>query len=640
MKMLLLHSGFIEWEPKKKAIPNAEKAEKKPVRVNDALVVFASVEKPDEGKHEAVAANASKEILSVLNQVKARNVVLYPYVHLSQEPSKPDTALKVLDSLEKTIKSKSIPVSRAPFGWYKSFDIKVKGHPLAELSRSVSDKSSGAQEDKGAAKKTDDTPDALKKEDTLKSEFFVFTPDGKKHPIRTQGKNVMGFDFSKSPKFEKMVRYELMKDRSVDKEPPHIKLMRNLELVDYEPGSDPGNFRFYPKGKLVKDLIEAWTTQKTLEYGAMEVETPIMYDYEHPSLKKYLNRFPARQYSIETPNKRVFLRFSACFGQFLMKHDAQISYRNLPLRLYELTRYSFRVEQRGELAGLRRLRTFTMPDCHAACADLGMAKKELLRRFKLCEDVLDGFDLDKKSQIELAIRVVKDFYDEHKDYVHDLVKKFGKPALVEIWDKRFFYFVLKHEWNFVDAHDKAATLATDQIDVENGETYDIRFTGKDGKRKHPIILHCSPSGAVERVMYALLEREHMRHEAGKPAMLPLWLSPTQVRLCPINDTMIKYCQTLADNLQAQGIRVDIDDRIESVGKKVRDAELEWIPYSIVIGDREKKSGKLPLRFRGDGKVTSLSLAGVAKKLTAQTKGYPFKPLPLDRLLTKRPVFFG
>jgi threonyl-tRNA synthetase len=633
MKILLLHSDFIEWEPRKKAISKAEKAGKKPVRVEEALAVFSSVEKPDQETPDQIATDSVKEILKVAGEVKASKVVLYPYVHLSQEPSNPDTALKVLDSMESLLKKAKMKVFRAPFGWYKAFNIKVKGHPLSELSREIT---AGGR----APSKKDDEPEALKKEQTLKSEFFIFTPDNKKHPIRIESGKVKGFDFSKHGKLGKLVKHELMKDRKVDKEPPHIPLMKRLELVDYESGSDPGHFRFYPKGKLLKSLIERWTTRKTLEYGAMEVETPIMYDYEHPSLKKYLNRFPARQYTIETPNKRVFLRFSACFGQFLMKHDASISYRNLPLRLYELTRYSFRVEQRGELAGLRRLRAFTMPDCHAACADIEQAKQEMLTRFKLCEDVLEGVGLSKKNDIELAIRVVKGFYDKNKDYVHGLVRSMGKPALVEIWDKRFFYFVLKHEWNFVDALDKAATLSTDQIDIENADFYNIRFTDRDNKKKLPVILHCSPSGAVERVIYALLEKEYMNQKAGRNPMLPLWLSPTQVRLAPVNDKMIPYCEKLADKLGKSGIRVDIDDRVESVSKKVREAEVDWIPYSIVIGDREKSSGKLPLRFRGDGKVTQLSLEGVIKKITSQTKGYPSRPLPMDRLLSRRPVFFG
>src|SRR5436853_7526730 len=109
----------------------------------------------------------------------------------------------------------------------------------------------------------------------------------------------------------------------------------------------------------------------------MEVESPVMYDFEHPALKSYLARFPARQYIVQTPNKRAFLRFSACFGQFLIMKDMVISYKQLPLPLYELTRYSFRAEQRGELAGLRRLRAFTMPDCDYRVLVIQLARVEL-----------------------------------------------------------------------------------------------------------------------------------------------------------------------------------------------------------------------------------------------------------------------
>ena len=155
--------------------------------------------------------------------------------------------------------------------------------------------------------------------------------------------------------------------------PPHVELMRRLELVDYEPGCDPGNMRYYPKGRLVKSLLENFVLDRASEMGAMEVETPIMYDMEHPTLKKYLDRFPARQYQIESDKKKLFLRFAACFGQFLMGHDMTISYKAMPLKMIEITRYSFRREQRGELVGLRRLRAFTMPDMHTLTRDMGQA---------------------------------------------------------------------------------------------------------------------------------------------------------------------------------------------------------------------------------------------------------------------------
>ena len=290
--------------------------------------------------------------------------------------------------------------------------------------------------------------------------------------------------------------------------------MKSLEIADYEPASDAGNMRFYPKGRLMKSLLEEYVTERVIDYGGMEVETPIMYDMDHPTLSKYLARFPARQYQIESDKRKFFLRFAACFGQFLMAHDATISYKDLPLKLYELTRYSFRREQSGELTGLRRLRAFTMPDVHAMVSDMDMAMDEFVIRYNLCLSVLDNIGITT-DDIEMALRTTKDFYEKNKAFMVGLAKKFGKPVLLEMWDERIFYFILKYEFNFVDTSDKASALSTDQIDIENGERYDITFTDKDGVRKHPYILHCSPSGAIERVIYALLEKEAIKISKGQ-----------------------------------------------------------------------------------------------------------------------------
>jgi len=631
MKILLIHSDFISYEPKKKAIKDAEAVKKGPVRIKEALVVFSSVEKRDESAPKKIIDNTAKEILHVHKQVKAKNIVIYPFVHLSSTPSSPAVALQILKGIEKMLLDKKLPVTRAPFGWYKGFDIKCKGHPLAELSRDITAE--------GTSKGKEDVSNALEHEKELKSEWFIAEPDGKMHKISMSNGKIQGFDFSKHEHLAKMVRYEMAKSRKVKEEPPHIKLMRKLELVDYEEGSDPGHFRYFPKGKLMKSLMEEWVTKKMLEYGAMDVETPIMYDLEHPALKDYISRFPARQYSIQTPNKRVFLRFSACFGQFLMSHDASISYRNLPMRLYEMTRYSFRVEQRGELAGLRRLRAFTMPDCHALCRDIKQAKEEMMRRFDVSLDVQRGFGLTT-DDMELSIRTVKDFHEQNPEHMLKIVKKWGKPALIEVWDKRFFYFVFKHEWNFVDALDKAACLTTDQIDVENAERYGLLYTDKDNKRKTPIILHLSPSGSIERVFYALLEKAYMEQKQGKNPVFPLWLAPTQVRLCPVSDKFLPLSAKIADQLEKENIRVDMDDRVESVQKKIRDAETEWISLIVVIGELEKKSGKLAVRFRETGKVKQMKPLALINLIKKETLGFPYRPLPLPRMVTKRVVFFG
>jgi threonyl-tRNA synthetase len=289
--------------------------------------------------------------------------------------------------------------------------------------------------------------------------------------------------------------------------------------------------------------------------------------------------------------------------------------------------------------GLRRLRAFTMPDVHALCKDLNQAKKEFKRRFKLCRETLDGIGLGSKDY-ELGIRVTEDFFKKNKKFVQSMVKQHEKPALVEMWKDRFFYFILKYELNFVDAMGKASALSTDQIDVENGERYDIRYMDENGREKHPYVLHCSPSGAIERDIYALLEKAHLGIEKGKPPMLPLWLSPTQVRLIPVTEEHVGFAMEKSKQLKRSRIRVDVDDRSESVPKKIRDAEKEWIPYIIVLGDKEVGATQVPVRVREDGKLRRMSLKELSVQIKKQVKGKPYRPLPMPISVQRRPKFIG
>ena len=168
---------------------------------------------------------------------------------------------------------------------------------------------------------------------------------------------------------------------------------------------------------------------------------------------------------------------------------------------------------------------------------------------------------------------------------------------------------------------------------------------EDGIQKHPLILHCSPSGAIERVIYALLEKEAIRMSKGEKAMLPLWLSPTQIRFIPISDDFVNDCELYAKKLDKHSslelIRSDIDDRDESVGRRIRDAEKEWIPIIVVVGDKEKTAGRFKPRFRSseigdDNKVYSIE--ELAAIIDAYGNGFPTEPLPLPKLLSKRPRF--
>jgi len=612
VRILQLHCDYIEYTPIKKEISSAEEIEPKSERFDEVVVTFIAVE---DGDDSSVAEKAISEIKESMDKIGCKKLLLYPYSHLSANLSSPTSALFILKKMESM--ATGLEVHRAPFGWTKSYNLQVKGHPLAENSKVIT--KSDSQEE---------ISEAVRSESKIKSDWYIMSTDGKMN-------KVSDFDFSNHQKLEVLSKYESAKKRSVEEPPPHVSLMKKMAIADYEPASDPGNMRFYPNGRLIKSLMETYVTDIVKEYGGYEVETPIMYDSYHPSMKSYFNRFPARQYNIHSEGKHLFLRFAACFGQFLMAKDFQMSYKNLPYRLYELTRYSFRREQSGELVGLRRLRAFTMPDCHSFCKDMSQAIEELKTRYKMSREVIQELGI-QEDDYEMAIRFTEEFYNENKEFIHEFVKKHGKPVLVEMWKERFFYFVLKWEFNYIDNMGKASALSTDQIDVENGKNYGIEFVDENNKPQHPIILHNSPSGAIERVIYVLLEKAAEDTKKGIKSQLPLWLTPTQVRIIPLTKEFLEFSQKLAEKISQQNIRVDIDERNESIGKRIREAEKEWIHYILVIGEKEVNSDILNVRDRKSGDTQELTFDSFVDKIKNETKGKPFSKLNMPLYLSQRP----
>jgi threonyl-tRNA synthetase len=620
VRILQLHCDSIEYTPTKKEIKSAEDITPETKKLEEVVVAFIAIEQGDDS---SVAQNAISQIKNSMQKIGCKKLLLYPYAHLSSNLASPITALVLIKEMESS--ASDLEVSHSPFGWTKSYQVKVKGHPLAESSKVITKENT---DKKVEGEEKEMTSEALKGESKITSYWKILSPDGTLD-------NIGDFNFSNYKKLEVLAKYESAKKRAVDEPPPHVALMKKMAIADYEPASDSGNMRFFPNGRLIKSLIERYVTDRVKEYGGYEVETPIMYDSHHPSMVSYFNRFPARQYNIDSEGKKLFLRFAACFGQFLMANDYQMSHKNLPYRLYELTRYSFRREQSGELVGLRRLRAFTMPDCHAFCKDIEQSIQEIKIRFDLSRDVLKELGIES-SDYEMAIRFTEDFYNENKSSIEEIVKKHGRPVLVEMWREKFFYFVLKWEFNFIDNFGKASALSTDQIDVENGERYGIKFVDENNASKHPIILHNSPSGAIERIIYVLLEKAAQDIVEGRKPQFPLWLAPTQVRVIPLTEEFSKICDTLADNLSSNNIRVDIDDRNESIGKRIRDSEKEWIRYTLVIGEKEANSKNLSIRDRQSGDVRELTFDDFINEASAQTRGKPFTGLNLPKYLSQRP----
>jgi len=614
--MLLIHADYLEFEAKQPT-PMAEEvpAELKSGMVDEALVAFIAVEEEDEADQAVVAGNAAREIAEVCKKVEARRVVLYPYAHLSSSLAPPATAIKVLDTTRDKLRAEGFDALRLPFGWYKAFKLSCKGHPLSELSRTIT----------AEAVEVVEAP-------KLPSERVILAPDGKEHPLDLQdvGKCKV---LDKYPLLKQFVLSEELGIKPGE-EPPHIKLMRRLELVDYEPASDTGHFRFYPNGALVKGLLEDLAAELAGDLGASPIETPMLYRADEPDIHEQASRFYQKDYRIKLPNRTLLLRFAGDFGLFRMMKGTVMSYKQMPVRIFELSP-SYRLEQSGECVGLKRLRAFTMPDVHCFCRDLKQGLEEYERLFLKYTELTDAMEVE----YVVAFRVVREFYEQNKQFITRLLKRIRKPALIELLPERKHYWIMKHEFQEVDSVGGNAQLATVQLDIEDSERYGIFYIDEKGGKRGCIILHSS-MGSIERWMYAMLEEAAKQLKSGATPSLPLWLSPTQVRLVPVGEQHLKYCLRLVDVLEKGQIRADVDDRSETVAKRVRDAEREWVPYVIVVGDKELKAKKLPARVRGLKKLKPLTAKGLTAEIKRKTNDMPFRPLALPKLLSMRPIFVG
>jgi len=616
MKLLMIHSDGFAFKTGNK-VPGAT-AEEVPEEEHSfkleghVLVIFTTVEKKDEDNPSKIVELAAEDIEKLAHELGETRIVVYPYAHLSPSLAHSKTAIKILNEMKEALAQRGLETYKAPFGWYKSFELNCLGHNRAESSRSIEVEAAAAKEEKKEEKP--------KRREEEVSKFYILKLDGELIPYKD-------FDYTEYQILKLFMDYEVSGSRQVTVLPPHTTLMKRLELVDYEPRADSGHLRWYPKGELFREILIKYIYDKVTAIGAMPIETPVMYNTDHPIIQEHLKKWAERQYLVSSGEKTLFLRFASDFGQFFLLSDQYIPYKNLPMRIYELTKYSFRNEKSGEVVGLKRLRAFTMPDLHTLCANVDQAVEEFNTQFNLCCQVMKDAEID----YEIAFRVVKEFWDERKEWILSLINKIGKPALIEILPTRTAYWIMKFEFNFVDFLGKAAALPTVQVDVDMGRQYNINYIDENGEKKHPVILHCSPSGALERVLYAILEKAYMLNQREKiPPSFPFWLAPIQARILTVSDKHLDYANTVLEALEKENIRIDLDDRSETVGKKIREAEMNWVPFVIVIGDQELETKKLTVRIRKTGeKDVKLTLEELIEKLNQEL-------IPNIRLLLPKP----
>jgi threonyl-tRNA synthetase len=612
MRLLLLHCEYFEYAVREKAIKNPEELEEssKGGRFENVLVAFCTVEKEDEVNPSEVVGKATDSIAEVANSVRTNRILVYPYAHLSSSLASRETAVPALKELANGLKEKGFEVHRSPFGYYKSFNLRCLGHPLSELSRTIRPEQAKA------------APSAIQ------TYYKILAMDGKLYDPEE-------YEFKPGEEeFRVLVEKEALKKGLPGGEPRYLEYCKKFG-IEWENFSDQGHMRYSPEGVMMFDLISeySWDVVKSAGFPIFQVKGTNMFDLSVPAVKEHADLFGSRLYRIESENKSFVMRYAACHQQFAAVRNWILSYRQLPFGTFEVAD-SYRLEQSGELLLCFRIRKLHMPDCHVYCRDMEDAKVTTLKLHDKIYEEIRKLNRDYVS----VYNITKSFLDGNKDYVMELVRREGKPALLNFVPEGIYYWVLNIGYHIIDELDRPREIATFQIDIGNAKRFGIAYANENGEKQYPPIIHTAVIGSIERYLFTILDQCAIVEEKGGKPSLPLWLSPTQVRLIPVKPEFQGIAAELAAKFAGSSIRADIDDRDESVDKRVREAELSWVPYVVVLGKREASSGQLAVRRRSDGKQYNCSLGDLEKEVNVGTEGYPRMALKLPELLSKRPGY--
>jgi len=609
MRTLYIHADSMEFESKKKT-PVAEDMQGTvhSGKMDEVLVIFVTVEKGDEEAKDQVTAEAVDDIVKTMKDVGAERVMIYPYAHLSNDLAKPKACLDILKLMEGMIKAKKIDVLRAPFGWYKSFSVKCKGHPLSELSRDFKGKET-------------------KKESKGEETFFILTQDGKEISVNDYKKG--------TPCMMEMIGKEALGKEGVPivGEPEYLRLCKKFG-IQWESMSDVGHMCLTPHGALMFDLVSDYATQivNGVDVPMYMVKGTNMFSTDEPAVKEHAELFGDRLYTIDTGKKSFILRYAACHQQFAMMRNWNISYKQLPFGAFEVAD-SYRLEQSGETMLCFRTRRLNMPDLHVVCKDEEDAKES----FKVLDArIFDEIEALGREYDMLVNFSSKKAYNENKQLILDLCRKHDRPALIHFYPEGInYYWTVNIEYHIFDQMKRAREIGTVQIDIGNAKRFGITYADENAEKKHPVILHTAIIGTIERYLYTLLDTAVGIEKTGVPGYLPVWINPEQVRLMPVSGAHLDKTVKMAKELEKKGIRVSVDDTDATVGKKVRRSKQDWCSYAAVVGDKEAESGELTVYVRSENIDKVMKLSELAERVKKDIGDKPFRRFYMPSMLAQR-----
>ncbi|MBM3251565.1 MAG: threonine--tRNA ligase [Candidatus Omnitrophica bacterium] len=373
----------------------------------------------------------------------------------------------------------------------------------------------------------------------------------------------------------------------------HRKLGSQLELFDfYYELAGAGLVLYHPKGAMLRTIIEDYEKREHLKRGYEIVITPHILKVDLWKKSGHYDYYKDNMYFFEIDDKTYAVKPMNCPGHMLIYKSKLRSYRDLPIRYFELGTV-YRHEKSGVLHGLLRVRGFTQDDAHIFCT-AEQAKDEIKAVVDFVFAVMKDFGFTDVG-IELSTRPKKFIgsesdWDKATQALEDSLKEKNLSYKINPGDGAFYG--PKIDIKLKDALNREWQCATIQCDFALPKKFDLTYTDSDGKEKRPIMLHRVILGSIERFIGALIE-----HYAGA---FPLWLAPTQIMIIPIKDSAIDYAKDIEQRLKSQDLRVELDSRNETLNKKIREAEMQKIPYLVIIGEKEVGSSTIAVRKRGVG----------------------------------------
>ena len=398
--------------------------------------------------------------------------------------------------------------------------------------------------------------------------------------------------FSKDDLAEYLERIEQAKARD------HRRLGPELDLFMLRDEA-PGMPFWLPNGTVLLGLIEQEVRQQLARRGYQEIATPQVMDESLWHRSGHWDNYKDDMYFMEVDERRYALRPMNCPGACLVFGSTLHSYRDLPLRLAEFGRVT-RNEREGVLHGLLRVRAFTQDDAHVYCT-IDQVESEVSEICEAIDELYARFGFEN-VEVELSTRPEKslgsdELWEKAESTLKSALDSQNREYRINPGDGAFYG--PKIDFHVTDALGRSWQLGTCQLDFQMPERFELHYTDSEDGQERPVMIHRALLGSMERFAGILIE-----HYAGR---FPAWLAPVQARIVPVSDKHLDYARQVAEDLKAEGARVSVEERSESVGKKIRAAELGRFPYMLVVGDREMEAGEVSVRSHEDGELGSMAV---------------------------------